>query len=333
MTTSEKGDVSKSNSQRDILIANDLSKSYGRRPALEGLTFTLRSGRILGLLGPNGAGKTTAIRILTTIIEQSSGFYKVDGFDSSSPENIRERIGVVPESHGFPKQMTGYEYLSYFGRLYNIPKVESQKRANELLSEVGLTLRKNSLIGSYSRGMRQRLGIARALINNPVVMFLDEPTLGLDPKGQEELLTLIAEIAKVRNSGIIFCSHLLTEVERVCDDVVILKNGKVVASGTVSEIIGKGIVKVIRLRVDGNKILEAQELLEKQPNVKTVQVSSRMTDWIEIELSQDTSNTENHTTNRLLEVLIQKHIPILKVDTVGTRLHDVFLQLTEGAIV
>ncbi len=225
------------NSRSDLLIAHDLKKSYGDRPALRGLSFSLKAGHILGFLGPNGAGKTTAIRILTTILLPDSGHFVVAGISSEYPERIRRKIGVLPESLGFPKNITAIEYLTYFGQLYGRGATEAKVKGLALLEEVGLDKRARWLIGSYSRGMRQRLGIARALVNDPMVVFLDEPTLGLDPRGQKELLEMIARIARERNAGIILCSHDLPEVESVCDDVLILNLGKVVATGSVSEVI------------------------------------------------------------------------------------------------
>src|SRR5512144_659749 len=178
-----------------ILVAEGLSKSYGPRRALQGLTFTLRAGRILGFLGPNGAGKTTSIRILTTMLEPESGNFSVNGVSSKDPEKIRRMIGVLPENLGFPRQMTGVEYLTFFGRLYGRRTANARDYAMTLLEEVGLQKRAKSLIGTYSHGMRQRIGIARALVNDPMIVFLDEPTLGLDPRGQQELLELIQKIA------------------------------------------------------------------------------------------------------------------------------------------
>src|SRR6185295_15225119 len=154
-----------SNSQPDLLVAQELRKSYGPRRALQGLTFTLKAGRILGFLGPNGAGKTTSIRILTTMLEPESGHFTVNGVSSKDPEKIRRMIGVLPENLGFPRQMTGLEYLTFFGQLYGRTTAEAKNYALKLLEDVGLQQRGKSLIGSYSHGMRQRIGIARALVN------------------------------------------------------------------------------------------------------------------------------------------------------------------------
>jgi ABC-2 type transport system ATP-binding protein len=226
------------NNGRELLVAEGLRKSYGPRRALQ-LSFSA-GGAILGFLGPNGAGKTTSIRILTTMMEPEEGHFVVDGIGSEHPEQIRRRIGVLPENLGFPRQMTALEYLIYYGQLYGRSAVQARENAQRLLEDVGLQGRAKSLIGSYSHGMRQRIGIARALVNDPVVVFLDEPTLGLDPRGQQELLELVQRIARERGAGVVLCSHLLSEIEGICDDVVILNLGQVVARGSVAEVIGRG---------------------------------------------------------------------------------------------
>ncbi len=326
-------------SRAEVLLAEDLRKFYGPREALRGLSFSLQAGRILGFLGPNGAGKTTAIRILTTILEPDAGRFVVDGISSEYPEKIRHRIGVLPESLGFHKQMTGLECLIFFGRLYGRSYSEARAKGESLLKDVGLNHRAKSLVGSYSRGMRQRLGIARTLVNDPAVVFLDEPTLGLDPRGQQELLELVQWVARERNAAVVLCSHLLAEVESVCDDVIIMNSGQIVASGTVSEVIGhtqrstmqSGARGSIRLQVPSSLIAEAQKVIAAVPNVVEVTSTSEIGGWLRAEFagSADGALDEQHIKNKMLEALIRAQIPILSFGAEGARLHDVFLQLTE----
>lgn len=318
-----------------VLDARGLTKSYESMAALRGLTFHLEAGHILGFLGPNGAGKTTAIRILTTILEPDAGNFFVAGISSEFPQRIRSRIGVLPESLGFPKNHTAVEHLTYYGQLYGRNKQDAISIANKLLEEVGLKARSKSLIGTYSRGMRQRLGIARSLINDPVVVFLDEPTLGLDPRGQQELLTLVEQIARERNAGVILCSHLLAEVESVCDDVVILRNGQVVAAGPVTDILGKANRNVIRLHVPSSKLEETRMKLENLPYILQATPSNRITGWLNIKLgnlSDGNALDENQIKNGILETLIRADIPILSFEAEGARLQDVFLELTEESL-
>jgi ABC-type multidrug transport system ATPase subunit len=217
----------------EIITAENLTKSYGHTKAIEGLTLRIREGEFFGFLGPNGAGKTTTIRVLTGIIQPDGGKVTVNGRPSSEKESIAGVIGVVPESRGFYDWMTAIEYLSFFANLYSVENQE--QRIHDLLSEVDLLKRKNSRIGTYSRGMRQRLGLARALINNPKILFLDEPTLGLDPQGQEDIQQLLKKL----NAGgvtIFLSSHLLNEVSNLCSRIGIINNGKMVTEGTIDEI-------------------------------------------------------------------------------------------------
>jgi ABC-2 type transport system ATP-binding protein len=218
------------------LEAHALTKAYRALVAIEELSFTAEAGEVIGLLGPNGAGKTTAIRVLTTILAPTSGSFTVAGIPHTRPAEIRRRVGVLPESAGYPEQQTGIEFLRYHARLYGHSRASADTTAAVLLRDVGLADRRSSPISTYSRGMRQRLGIARALVNDPAVVFLDEPTLGLDPAGQEQIMRVIDGMARDRAATVVLSTHLLAEVEAVCSRVLILNRGHLVADGTVAEV-------------------------------------------------------------------------------------------------
>jgi ABC-2 type transport system ATP-binding protein len=340
ITMADKNSFKAINSRTEILLVEDLRKSYGARPALRNLSFSLRAGRVVGFLGPNGAGKTTAIRILTTILQPDSGYFFIDGISSEYPEKIRQKIGVLPESLGFSKQMTGYEFLVHFGELYGLSQNKAKVYAKELLEEVGLKQRGNSLIGTYSRGMRQRLGIARALINDPVVVFLDEPTLGLDPHGQQELLALVRRVAEERNAGVVLCSHLLSEIEGICDDVVILNLGQVVAAGSVAEVVGRVQRNIVlnnsfRVQVSASMVIEAQSVLRELPEVLEATSQGEMDGWLRVKLldgSNGNLHRDGQINNKVLKALINAKVPIMNFETEGGHLQDVFLRLTEEVI-
>jgi ABC-2 type transport system ATP-binding protein len=236
--------------------------------------------------------------------------------------------------------MTGLEYLTYFGQLYGRTTREARQHALKLLEDVGLQQRGNSLIGSYSHGMRQRIGIARALVNDPVVIFLDEPTLGLDPRGQQELLDLVQRIARERNTGVVLCSHLLSEIEDVCDDVIILNVGYMVARGSVAEVIGRvqqniNLGSTMRIQVLPEKVTAAQQILEAMPNIMKVAPIGGLEGWLRLELvgvaHGDAANV-HQINNKILSALIRAKIPILGFEVEGGRLQDVFLRLTEETI-
>jgi ABC-2 type transport system ATP-binding protein len=331
--TSRSDYVETSNGAPYLLVAENLRKTYDNKLALKSLTFSLKPGRIMGFLGPNGAGKTTAIRILTTILQPTAGSFSVNGISHNEPTKIRNIIGVLPESQGYIEDITGVEYLTYFGRLYGQRASEAKKRAADLLKEVGLENRASSLVSTYSRGMRQRLGIARALINEPALLFLDEPTLGLDPKGQQALLVLLKDISRDHGAGIILCSHLLSEIEEVCDDVVILRAGEIVASGSVAEVLQKTRHNNVQIRIPAEFVEQARETLRTIPDV--LRISQKGTNeslyWLDVELEDmpvEERQARESVRSRLLSALVEAEIPILNYDAAGVSLQDVFLQLT-----
>jgi len=199
-------------SEAPAVVAQALRKTFGQIAAVDDLSFEVHAGEILGVLGPNGAGKTTAIRVLTTILEPTRGAFRIAGIPHTRPAEIRERIGVLPESAGYPERQTGQEFLRYHARLFGHTTASARTTASTLLAEVGLADRANSLLAGYSRGMRQRLGIARALVNAPEVVFLDEPTLGLDPAGQRQVLALVRRMTADRGATVLLSTHLLSVV-------------------------------------------------------------------------------------------------------------------------
>ena len=329
------GSGSLDSSAEAILVAHDIHRSYGSRRALRSLSFSLRPGRVLGFLGPNGAGKTTAIRVLTTVLEPTSGTFEVDGVTSDHPDQIRRRIGVLPEGLGFPRHTSGVDYLTFYGQLYGRRRADARQVALGLLDAVGLAARADSLIETYSHGMRQRLGIARALVNDPRVVFLDEPTLGLDPRGQQELLAMIKGIARERDAAVVLSSHLLTEIEGICDDVVIMNAGQIVAKGSVAEVLGQAGAdgtsqNIVRARVPAESVDAAASAVDSSDAARTIDRDA--SGWLTIEINGAGGPTDGAARNRVLDALIRADIPILGFEVAGGRLQDVFLQLTAEAI-
>jgi ABC-2 type transport system ATP-binding protein len=224
-----------------IISVENLVKKYGDYTALGGLNFTVEHGDIFGFLGPNGAGKTTTIRILTSIIKADSGNVLVDGHDVfREPMAVKKIINALPESNGYYEWMTAREYLGFFSNLYE--EEESKQEIYKLSEDVGLNGRENHLIHSYSRGMKQRLGIARALINRPKLLFLDEPTNGLDPKGRRDIHDLLIGLNQKHGTTIFLSTHLLDDVERLCNRIAIINYGKIVRVGDLDRMKGKGTI-------------------------------------------------------------------------------------------
>jgi ABC-2 type transport system ATP-binding protein len=306
----------------------DLRKQYGSFVALEGLTLSLDAGEVLGVLGPNGAGKTTAIRVLTTIFAPSKGRFSIAGVPHTRPAEIRRRVGVLPESAGYPARQTGEEYLRYFARLYGHSRASARALAEELLAQVRLFDRRHSLIAGYSRGMRQRLGIARALVNDPQVVFLDEPTLGLDPAGQRQVLALVRQITAERGATVLLSTHLLAEVEEVCSRVVILNRGRLVADGTVAEIARRAAApRSARLRVAAEHVERARVTLARSAGIERVEPANGQLGSLVALLDGGGSPAMNDA----LRALADAEVPVLAFELEGARLSDAFLAMTEGS--
>jgi ABC-2 type transport system ATP-binding protein len=307
-----------------------LEKRYGSLVAVADLSFRAEAGEILGVLGPNGAGKTTAVRVLTTILAPTRGSFEVAGVTGARPAEIRRRIGVLPESAGYPERQTGDEYLCYHARLFGASRVGARTAAAALLDEVGLSGRSRSLIGTYSRGMRQRLGIARALVNEPVVVFLDEPTLGLDPAGQRQILGTVRRIASERGATVLLSTHLLTEVEETCSRVLILNHGRVAAEGTVSEVTRLAAApRSGKLRVPQDQVEPALAALSTVPGVTLAASPDGQPGLIGISLAQADGWPVEDVMNAGLRAIVDAGIPVLSFELEGARLSDAFLAMTE----
>jgi len=310
-----------------------LTKNYGRRSAVEDVSFTASQGEIVGLLGPNGAGKTTTVRLLTTVLEPTSGEFSIAGYPYTSATEIRRCVGVLPESSGYPSPQTGGEYLRFYARLYGLSRSQARSVSAELLAAVGLEERSRSRISTYSRGMRQRLGIARALVNNPAVVFLDEPTLGLDPAGQAQVLNIIRGIAKARDATVVLSTHLLPEVEELCSKVVILNHGRVVASGSVSEVIKTALIEQsAELRVPLDLVERARNVLAGFRDL-TVDQTAEQPDVLILAVDRPgTGAAPGEVMNEVLAAITASGIPVLRFELEGSRLSDAFLKMTSEAV-
>ncbi|KRG16314.1 ABC transporter ATP-binding protein [Lederbergia galactosidilytica] len=221
-----------------IIELEQITKSYHNHNAVEHLSLSIHKGEVFGLLGPNGAGKTTCILMMLGLTEPTSGSVKVAGINSTKhPIEVKRRVGYLPDNVGFYTNMTGIENLLFTARLNGIPKVEAKERATQLLKKVGLSYAADKKAGEYSRGMRQRLGLADVLIKNPEIIILDEPTLGIDPEGVRDFLQLIQELNQKEKITVLLSSHHLHQVQQVCDRVGIFVDGKLLAQGNIEELI------------------------------------------------------------------------------------------------
>ncbi len=213
-----------------VLLMEAVMKAYNGTPAIQDLSLTVDSGEIVGLLGPNGAGKTTCVRLLTGVIHPDAGKLKVLGLDPQTDgDELRQQCGVLTESAGLYPHMSGQDNLLFFGQLYG---VRDRQRCDELLDQFGLKEAKDRNVGTYSTGMKKRLGIARALLHRPRLLFLDEPTNGLDPEGARDLLTYIRRLNEDEDVTVVLCTHLLRQVESLCHRYIFLHRGQLLEEGT-----------------------------------------------------------------------------------------------------
>ena len=302
------------NESTEMVTVTNLTKVYkGSVKAVDGVSLTIQKGEVFGLLGPNGAGKTTTLHMLSTILKPTSGEAKVNGFDvAKQPGRVRKSIGIVFQDPSSDELLTGYENLRMHALLYGVPGSIRRQRIDEVLDLVDLKDRRNDLLKNYSGGMRRRLEIARGLLHRPKVLFLDEPTLGLDPQTREHIWEYIEKLVKEEKLTIIITTHYMDEADRLCDRIAIMDKGAIIVLDTPDELkmsLGGDIVK-IKAKTPNLSALEALDY------VKLVEADDE-----EVKLTVDDAGTHNQ---EILSV-------IGKVDSVELRppsLSDVFLKYT-----
>ena len=220
-----------------IIEVNDLKRTFGDQHAVDGLTFTVESGEVFGLLGPNGAGKTTTVRLLNGILPPSEGTARVFGFDPTTQgEAIRRKTGVLTETPALYERLSAHENLEFFGTLHEVSESVLASRADEMLEFFDLSSRAKDKVETFSKGMKQRLALARALIHKPQLLFLDEPTSGLDPEAAQQVNDLIADLANQNGQTVVLATHNLPEAQRLCDRVAVMNKGKILAMGSLDEL-------------------------------------------------------------------------------------------------
>jgi ABC-2 type transport system ATP-binding protein len=301
-----------------MIKVNGLTKDYGARRAIHDLNFNAQQGEIVGFLGPNGAGKTTTMRILTGYMPPTDGEAIVAGYDVVEESlEVRKRVGYLPESVPLYYDMVVFDYLKFMGDLRHIPNVDD--RVNEVLDMVGLLSRANGYIGNLSKGMKQRVGLAQALLHRPEVLILDEPTIGLDPGQVVEVRELIREIGRERT--VLLSTHLLHEAQNICDRVLIINKGKLVAEDTTENLQARliGAERVI-VRVRG----EADELAEAIKQVKGVRkVETKDDGAVEFEFASG-----KDLRPEVAKQVIKDGYDLLELRPLGMSLEDIFLELT-----
>ena len=301
-----------------MIKVSGLTKDYGARRAIQNLSFDAQQGEIVGFLGPNGAGKTTTMRILTGYMPPTDGEAIVAGYDVVEESlEVRKRVGYLPETVPLYTDMVVFDYLKFMGELRHIPNVDD--RVDEVLDMVGLLERSNGFIGNLSKGMRQSVGLAQALLHRPEVLILDEPTIGLDPGQVVEVRELIREIGKERT--VLLSTHLLHEAQNICDRVLIINKGKIVAEDTTENLQARliGAERVI-VRVRG----EADELADTIKSVKGVRgVETKEDGAVEFEFASGKDMRPE-----VAKQIIKSGYDLLELRPLGMSLEEIFLELT-----
>lgn len=234
----------------NIIEIQSLTKKYGDHVAVDNLTLNIRKGEVFGLLGPNGAGKTTTTLMLLGLTEPSAGTARINGIDCTrQPIHIKRFVGYLPDNVGFYPDLTGRENLHITGRMNGVPDEKAEALIDRLLRRVGMTEAGNRKTGTYSKGMKQRLGIADILMKDPDVLIMDEPTNGIDPEGMRELMGLIRELAEADGKTILISSHQLHQIQQICDRVGIFVQGKLIACGGIEEL-GQQLVQETGFRIE-----------------------------------------------------------------------------------
>lgn len=301
-----------------MIQVEGLTKDYGSRRAIEGLTFDAQEGEILGFLGPNGAGKTTTMRILTGYMPPSMGKATVAGFDVVDQSlEVRKRVGYMPETVPLYPDMTVFDYLKFMADLRRVASAE--ERVDELLEQLSLLDRAESYVGSLSKGMRQRVGLAQALVHNPEVLILDEPTIGLDPVQIIEVRNLIKELGKERT--ILLSTHILSEAQQVCNRVLIINRGRIVAEDTPER---------LQDRLTGARRI----VLQVSADADGIQTVVNSVDGITRVVELGDGRFEFETSAGLdprpavARAIVQAGYDLLEMRPVGISLEEIFLQLT-----
>jgi ABC-2 type transport system ATP-binding protein len=297
-----------------IIQINGLKKCFQEKEVIRGLDFTLEKGKCTALIGPNGAGKTTTLRMLSGLMRPTNG--TITFTDGKKIEDIRLLIGYLPQFPVFYEWMSGLEFLEYVGKLTGLKKKEAEERSLELLDVVGILVAKDQRIGKYSGGMKQRLGIAQALMHRPKLLMLDEPVSALDPFGRREVLELLKAIK--RETTILFSTHILNDAEEICDEILFLHNGQIVESGTMEEL----RLRHSKSKIDfifQNKPEEYVRSLEDEDLVDSIQVEgNRVSISVkDIELARQ----------KYLKKSIENNWPLVKFEISSMTLEDIFMKV------
>jgi ABC-2 type transport system ATP-binding protein len=300
-----------------MLEARDLVKNFGEFCAVDGVSLTVAPGEVLALLGPNGAGKTTTVRMMTSILEPTSGTVNIAGYDVvRQPEQVRAHVGVLTEQHGLYERMKATEYLDFFGQVYHLPKAMRLRRAGQLMERFDLAFALEKRLGEYSKGMKQKLALVRAMLHDPPVLLLDEPTSAMDPQSAKLVRDAILDLRQGERTFLI-TTHNLTEAQILADRIAIIRHGRIVANGTFAELVRQFVGQpLMELRVRGQLNGLAQNL------GGMVKVHSTGIDWLRYEV-----NDPHEINPSLVRYVTGLGVDVVTLSPVTQTLEDVYLQV------
>jgi ABC-2 type transport system ATP-binding protein len=308
-----------------VISIEGLTKQYGNMQALKDVSFSIGEGSIFGFVGPNGAGKSTTIKILATLLTPTSGHAYINGVDvTKHPKEVRRLIGYMPDFFGVYDRLKVTEYLDFYASCYHVPTNKRRGIIMDLLELTDLSFKADAYVDSLSRGMKQRLCLARCLVHDPKVLLLDEPASGLDPRARVEMRELLRELRNMGKS-IIVSSHILPELAEMCDQIGIIESGELKAFGSVEEITSRlNQDKLIRIAIHGPK-QQGMNLIEQNPWVRGVAETDE--GLLQISFTGDASEQ-----TKLLATLVAGGVPVLSFTEVNNSLEDLFMRITEGVV-
>ncbi|MCS6835222.1 MAG: ABC transporter ATP-binding protein [Anaerolineae bacterium] len=314
-----------------IIETHDLKKHYGPFQALHGVALHVPRGAIYGFVGPNGAGKTTTMRILTTLARPSEGWAKVNGYDvQTHKREVRRAIGYMPDEFGIYEDLRVWEYLDFFAACYDIPENERKRLVGELLELVEMSHRREDLVDTLSRGMKQRLSLARTLAHDPQVLILDEPASGLDPRARVEIRELLAELARLGKT-IFFSSHILSDLEEICSHIGIIEGGRMVIEGSLDDLKRQlmEVREVTLTLLDEGQVEAVRRTALAVDGVRSVEVISPKAGRarLRVQLSADDAGLA-----ALHAALAQQAIALIGFQEEERSLETLFMRVTKGLV-
>lgn len=306
------------------IVVENLTKKYGSQRAVDNISFEVNTGEILGFLGPNGAGKTTTMKIITCFMAPNEGDVKVNGISiHDNPDLIKTKIGYLPEHNPLYHDMQIFDYLKFVAELQGVPKEKVPERIAEMIKVCGLNAEKHKKIGELSKGYRQRVGLAQAMIHDPEILILDEPTTGLDPNQIVEIRKLIRELGKAKT--VILSTHILPEVEATCDRILIINNGKIVANGSAD---------TLRKQAHGEEVLRVKiedapgkdQVVEALRTISTVALVDPVKETENMYLINSRANESSK--RNIFDLCVRNKWVLTELTPLETKLEDIFRELT-----